>query len=1063
MRTNINPAINRRHSERGAALATALIIMSLLAAVSMTVLAVVTHESRIAGSDLQRTQTFYASAAGIEKMTSDFGDLFTKTSKPTTAQLNNIAISYPTELTSEGFTFNQSLVTDPSQSGSTVTIPTGPFSGLVASVTPYILTSTATQSATGSSVSLRRQMNNYLIPIFQFGMFSNEDIELYPLPSMAINGRVHANGNIYASASTSMTFQAKVTTAGEFITDVWRNGTNLGGYYNVFMTVGAVNVPITMGSMVNGPNIVGATSTQRGYWPGSPNGTINSTWNTKSVAAAQSGVANQFGGQLLTGSTGAAPLLLPMQLEGNLTREILKRRLPNDNPDPANPTILSNSRYHSKAQIRILLDDETNTTDAAGIPAGQGVNLSTYDPQPLPNLALSSTPATNGGGRALWRILDNNTTFANSYNETSTSFVLQAQPSPSPAIQADTVRSPKAPPAAKAITSASNTNPIVITTSTAHGYSNGDVVYISGVLGANTNANGEYTIGSVTATTFALTGRAGNGSATANTGTVYKLMKSANGAVVPYGAGLSGHILIEVIDANGVARDVTREILSMGITEGEANSIVMLQRPLWAAFTQGQRDASASGGTNYLTYILNSTYIGADGEILIDSTHPTLDSTHGYMTNISDDGAGQAKRSDIPPSNAIATLISGTPGPNWTSWNAIVPINVYDVQEGCISNAMTQNVVYERGIMNVVQLNMRNVARWFDGIYDNNLLQGTNALSTNIAKPDGYTIYVSDRRGDNVRSFVASGTPVTATNGMADNEDIYGPNGTLDPGEDVQETGTLVKDTAELPDPVALSGTSGADFTSRVKRAISVAAWTNPNNYFRRSVRLFNGDNLMVTGAAGKLSSTLGITVSAENMVFIWGNYNTTGINVAPASGVACLNDPAATCHYIGNQVPASIVADAFSPMSKTWFDSSSAMYPDTSTSRLADLNLPNVAAETSVRAGIIAGNNLSALSGTPDQGNGYESRLNGGMINFPRFVEDWYTVQRRWNCVGSFIPLYHSTQAVGPWSYVSPFIIYQPPIRDWAFDVTFLDPTRLPPATPLFQHIEPTGFKQIL
>src|SRR5881398_1216191 len=153
MRTNINPAINRRHSERGAALATALIIMSLLAAVSMTVLAVVTHESRIAGSDLQRTQTFYASAAGIEKMTSDFGDLFTKTSKPTTAQLNNIAISYPTELTSEGFTFNQSLVTDPSQSSSTVTIPTGPFSGLVASVTPYILTSTATQSATGSSVS----------------------------------------------------------------------------------------------------------------------------------------------------------------------------------------------------------------------------------------------------------------------------------------------------------------------------------------------------------------------------------------------------------------------------------------------------------------------------------------------------------------------------------------------------------------------------------------------------------------------------------------------------------------------------------------------------------------------------------------------------------------------------------------------------------------------------------------------------------------------------------------------------------------------------------------------
>ena len=429
------------------------------------------------------------------------------------------------------------------------------------------------------------------------------------------------------------------------------------------------------------------------------------------------------------------------------------------------------------------------------------------------------------------------------------------------------------------------------------------------------------------------------------------------------------------------------------------------------------------------------------------------------MTNIAD-AAGQSKRSDVPTTNAIATLMSGTPGANWPSWNAIVPINVYDVQEGCINGSLTQNAVYERGIMNVVQINMKNLARWFDGIYDNNLLQSTNALSANIAKPDGYTVYVSDRRGDNVKTFVANGSTISATNGMADNEDIYGPNGTLDPGEDVQQTSALVKDTAELPDPAALSGSYGTD---RTKRAIAVAAWSNPSNYFRRAVRLFNGEDMLFTGAAGKLSATMGISVASENMVFIWGNYNTTGINAAPPSGTAALNDSTYAYHYNGDQIPASIVADAFSPMSKTWFDSSSAMYPDTSTARLADLNLPNVAAETSVRAAIIAGNNLSALAGTPDQGNGFESRLNGGMINFPRFVEDWYSVQRRWNYVGSFIPLYHSTQAVGPWSYVSPFIIYQPPIRDWAFDVTFQNPTKLPPATPLFQHIEPTGFKQVL
>src|SRR5258708_4392925 len=118
-----------RSSERGAALATSLIVLSLLACISMTVLAVVTHEVRIAGSDLQRTQTFYAAAAGMEKMTADFSSLFARTSQPTQAQLDTIAASYPTELINEGFTFSkpdgspgQLLSPDPGPNGS-VTIP----------------------------------------------------------------------------------------------------------------------------------------------------------------------------------------------------------------------------------------------------------------------------------------------------------------------------------------------------------------------------------------------------------------------------------------------------------------------------------------------------------------------------------------------------------------------------------------------------------------------------------------------------------------------------------------------------------------------------------------------------------------------------------------------------------------------------------------------------------------------------------------------------------------------------------------------------------------------------
>src|SRR5262252_8365920 len=104
---NHHDNLKARTNERGAALASSLIILSILAAVSMTVLAVVTHESRIAGSDLQRTQTFYAAAAGIEKMTGDFSALFAITSHPSASQLSDIAAAYPTELTGEGFSFTK--------------------------------------------------------------------------------------------------------------------------------------------------------------------------------------------------------------------------------------------------------------------------------------------------------------------------------------------------------------------------------------------------------------------------------------------------------------------------------------------------------------------------------------------------------------------------------------------------------------------------------------------------------------------------------------------------------------------------------------------------------------------------------------------------------------------------------------------------------------------------------------------------------------------------------------------------------------------------------------------
>ncbi len=236
--------------------------------------------------------------------------------------------------------------------------------------------------------------------------------------------------------------------------------------------------------------------------------------------------------------------------------------------------------------------------------------------------------------------------------------------------------------------------------------------------------------------------------------------------------------------------------------------------------------------------------------------------------------------------------------------------------------------------------------------------------------------------------------------------------------------------------------------------------------FFRRSVRLFDGETLSFDPlTAGKLSPTKGITVSSENLIYIWGNYNTTGVSSIPSGG-STLNDGTG---YTGNQVPASIVSDAFSPLSRTWFDGLSALYPEGSGNprsfggeayRMADEGA-SVTQGTAVRAGVIAGTNISTLTQTPGR-NAEGLRRGGGIINYPRFLECWNLngTTNTWSYTGSFIPLYHSTQMVANWENDTS-IIYMPPRRNWSFDDTFLTPNRLPPGTPFFQYVQATGFRQ--
>jgi hypothetical protein len=72
-----------------------------------------------------------------------------------------------------------------------------------------------------------RSVEAALIPVFQFGSFSDTDLSYFPSKSYTLGGRAHTNGNLWVQASTAtgkVVFRSKVTAAGEIIRYQMSNG-----------------------------------------------------------------------------------------------------------------------------------------------------------------------------------------------------------------------------------------------------------------------------------------------------------------------------------------------------------------------------------------------------------------------------------------------------------------------------------------------------------------------------------------------------------------------------------------------------------------------------------------------------------------------------------------------------------------------------------------------------------------------------------------------------------------------------------------------------------------------
>jgi Tfp pilus assembly protein PilX len=368
------------------------------------------------------------------------------------------------------------------------------------------------------------------------------------------------------------------------------------------------------------------------------------------------------------------------------------------------------------------------------------------------------------------------------------------------------------------------------------------------------------------------------------------------------------------------------------------------------------------------------------------------------------------------------------------------------------------------GVMHYVELDVNNLARWFNGAI------GTSGPLTKDATiaPYNFVVYFSDRRSNYVAAAIPGGWPPASPTGHETGEygfedfvnpaNQYGcPNNTVDGGEDLDSLGSTPFFTYGQVSPPVFTNTQLTGFTAAATVAdpnCAVAgvwpgtyllnsneARQNPPAFFRRALKIVNGGLINLGTCPGGVAC--GLTIATENPVYVQGDYN-------------CGSSP--TCTGFNNpHVAAAVVADSFSFLSRNWNDVNSFKYPYDHASASSGTPKRN-ALTTWYRLGIVAGKGQSFR-----QPVGYSTPqdfgTDGGVHNFLRFVEDWggQTLNYR----GSILSMYYNRQGIGVYKCCT--TVYSPPTRGYNFDVEFLQPSLLPPRTPMFRDVNTTGFSQLI
>ena len=1013
MNTTLSAKSKRFGKDAGIALLTTLLLLFLMSSLLVGFSVLLVSDQQLAGANNDQVKAFYAAEAGMEQMTASLGNLFSQTYSPSIGEINNLettppsfpGIVYQTGDGNNGYTITPNALDGYGNPAPTITtIKSGTYQGMTAMATEYTLNVNA-RTSTGREINLVRTTQTVGIPMFQFGIFSDTDLDFFPGPVFNFGGRTHTNGNLFLAGGSTLTLSDKVDAYKDVIRTNLENGWPTSSNYT-----GTVNITTSPGG-----NNYRALAMNEGSLVGTLGSGFNTNWPNISLGTTNyaGNLRNGQGSAFPKQSTGASQLNLGVVTIGKgATQAIdLIRR-----PIAGEAANITNERYFAQASLRILLSD--NAADIMNLPC---VDQST---QPFDLSWLAMDPGTTG------------TNWLNSgyvplvalYNKMVANNVVPLPLAVSGALPGATA------------------------------YNAADGYWLPAPSAAPPN-NPNYA--------------------------VIKGFIKIEAQTAPYP--------MTCIAAN--QKDVTVEVLALGYVGRNLNPVPQSYNGTtvaaqWVQPTAATPHPVPAGLPSFtLPYQNGATITQAPTALYPNpsTNYPgtCLDPHPNAVIRLERvrDNPSSIPWTDQTVSHPAAPLqatFAQACGYNWVTNTAMTtnptdfwPNTLFDSREGTLREASMSaaNLPTLNGTMHYIELDAKNLTRWFGGAI------GTSGPTTKdaVVSPDDFLAYISDRRGNyaNGQTWANNWPPLSPTNNETGEygwDDLVNssnaasgcPNNAIETGEDVDNNGNFYTYGANAkwihapgavpplqPGQIGIfnnlvgSGVINSTVCAAVPAYSTVdniwpmmlaantnAARENPSLFFRGAVKIVNGSDLTAVGQCPS-SVSCGLAIAVENPVYIQGDFN-ANINGA---------------QWNSAEVATSVAGDAVTLLSVQWNDLNSFMSPYATTQRSGNT--------TWYRTAIIGG---ATLAFPQPAGQPQDYGTDGGVHNFLRYIEAWGgTLEYK----GSIIDLYTSRQANGTFKCCG--VVYSPPSRGYNFDTNFLNPTLLPPRTPLFRDVNTTGWTRVM